>query len=80
MLALVLPLTLWYSGAPLPAAIAGILAYRILSLLLPLQFSLAALPSMRRLGGERQEQAPGIAEAPAQEPALQRGDARDGTS
>jgi hypothetical protein len=79
VLALVLPLTLWYSGAPLPAAIAGMFAYRILSLLLPLPFSLAALPSMRRMGGERQEQAPGIAEEPVQEPALQRDDASEGT-
>lgn len=78
VLALVLPLTLWYSGAPLPAAIVGIFAYRILSLLLPLPFSLAALPSMRRMGGEEQEHAPGIAEEPSEEPALQREDGGDG--
>ena len=79
VLALVLPLTLWYSGAPLPAAIAGIFAYRMLSLLLPLPFSLAALPSMRRMGGERQEEAPGIAEEPGQEPALQREEGHGGS-
>jgi hypothetical protein len=71
VLTLVLPLTLWYSGAPLPAAIAGMFTYRILSLLLPLPFSLAALPTLRRMGPRREPHAPGIAEQPADEPPLQ---------
>jgi uncharacterized membrane protein YbhN (UPF0104 family) len=77
VLTLVLPLTLWYSGAPLPTVIAGVFAYRMLSLLLPLPFSLAALPGLRRMGRERQEHAHGIAEEPT-EPALQGDDGRDG--
>jgi hypothetical protein len=77
VLTLVLPLTLWYSGAPLPAAIAGVFAYRILSLLLPLPFSLAALPGLRRMGQQRGKHAPGIAEEPSQEPALQRDDGQE---
>jgi uncharacterized membrane protein YbhN (UPF0104 family) len=76
VLALVLPLTLWYSGAPLPVAIAGMFAYRMLSLLLPLPLSLAALPGLRRMGEQRQEHAPGLAEQPSDEPALQADDGR----
>lgn len=75
VLTLVLPLVLWYSGAPLPAAIAGIFAFRILTLGLPLPFSLAALRPLRRMGQRREERAPGLAEQPRDEPAL-RGDGR----
>jgi uncharacterized membrane protein YbhN (UPF0104 family) len=65
ILALVLPPTLWYCGAPLPVAIAGIFAYRLLSLLLPLPFALAALPRLRRMARRR-----GSPEPDAAEPAL----------
>jgi hypothetical protein len=51
ILALVLPVTLWVSGAPLAIAISGIFVYRILSLWLPLPFALASLPELRQLGG-----------------------------
>jgi hypothetical protein len=74
VLTLVLPLTLWYSGAPLPVAIAGIFAYRLLSLLLPMPFSLAALPGLRKMGQHRGEHASGIAEEPSEEPALEADD------
>jgi hypothetical protein len=50
VLALLLPLTLWYSGAPFAAAIVGMFAYRVLVLLLPLPLSLAELPALRRMG------------------------------
>jgi hypothetical protein len=50
ILALVLPVTLWVSGAPLSIAISGIFVYRILSLWLPLPFALASLPELRQLG------------------------------
>ena len=50
ILALVLPVTLWVSGAPLAIAISGIFVYRILSLWLPLPFALASLRELRRLG------------------------------
>jgi len=70
ILALVLPLTLLYSGAPFAAAIVGIFAYRILALLLPMPASLAVLPTLRKMG-EPVPHAEGVAEAP-DEPALQR--------
>jgi hypothetical protein len=50
VLALVLPVTIWASGASFAAAIVGVFAYRILALLLPLPVSLAALPTLRKLG------------------------------
>lgn len=71
VLTLVLPLTLWYSGAPLAVATAGIFAYRILTLALPLPFALAALPGLRAMGRRRDVGGPGIAEQPSDEPALQ---------
>ncbi|HEY2579820.1 MAG TPA: hypothetical protein VGI74_26205, partial [Streptosporangiaceae bacterium] len=76
VLALVLPLTLWYSGAPLAVATVGIFAYRILTLALPLPFALAALPGLRAMGRRRDTQAPGIAEQPSDEPALRGDDGR----
>lgn len=65
VLALVLPLTIWASGAPFAAAIAGVFAYRMLALLLPMPVSLAVLPTLRKLGQDR----PAPAEPPG-EPAL----------
>ncbi len=61
ILALVLPVTLWCSGAPLPVAIAGIFVYRILSLWLPLPFAFASLRELRRLvpaGGDGRRAVP----------------------
>ena len=49
MLALVLPLTIWVSGAPLAVAVAGVFVYRVLALLLPMPVSLAALPTLRMM-------------------------------
>jgi hypothetical protein len=48
-LMLVLPVTMWVSGAPLAVAIAGIFAYRVLCLWLPMPFALASLPALRRM-------------------------------
>ena len=70
VLALVLPLTIWYSGAPFAAAIVGVFAYRILALWLPMPASLAALPTMREMGRSVPD-AEGVAEAP-DEPGLRR--------
>lgn len=50
LLTLFLALAIWYSGAPFTVAIAGTVAYRALTLWLPMPFSLAALPALRRLG------------------------------
>jgi uncharacterized membrane protein YbhN (UPF0104 family) len=68
---LLLPLTLWYSGAPLAAAVAGVFAYRVISLWLPLPFSLAALPTLREIGKAGTPHAEGEAHAD-EEPALRR--------
>jgi hypothetical protein len=68
VLALVLPLTIWVSGAPFAVAIVGVFVYRVLALLLPMPASLAALPTLRKLakGKERPTGAP-------DEPALRYG-------
>ena len=50
VLALALPVTLWYSGAPFAAAVVGMFAYRLLALLLPMPLSLAEIPALRRMG------------------------------
>jgi uncharacterized membrane protein YbhN (UPF0104 family) len=49
ILALMLPLTISYCGAPLAVAVAGVFVYRILSLWLPMPAWLAAIPALRRL-------------------------------
>lgn len=46
---LILPVTIWTCGAPLPVAVAGTFAYRALTLWLPMPFALVSLPSLRRL-------------------------------
>jgi uncharacterized membrane protein YbhN (UPF0104 family) len=50
VLALVLPLTIWASGASLAVAIVGVFVYRVLALLLPMPVSLAVLPTLRTMG------------------------------
>jgi hypothetical protein len=49
ILALALPLSLWYSGAPLAVAVAGVFVYRVLVLWLPMPVSLAFLPTLRMM-------------------------------
>ena len=49
ILVLMLPPALWSSGAPLAAAIAGVFAYRVLSLWLPIPIALAVLPTLRTM-------------------------------
>lgn len=58
-----LALCLWDCGAPLPAAIAGVFAYRFFSLFVLMPFCFAALPALRSIGG------PGS--TPSAEPAVQ---------
>lgn len=69
VLALCLPLTLWYSGAPLAVAVAGIFTYRVVALWAPMPASLALLPRVRTMGRERVPGAEGKAE-PTEEPGL----------
>jgi uncharacterized membrane protein YbhN (UPF0104 family) len=52
-----LPLTLWGSGAPLAAAISGVLAYRVFNLWAPMPAAFASLPRLRTVGA-RSQQAP----------------------
>jgi hypothetical protein len=47
MLTLILPLTIWASGAPLATAITGVAVYRVLCFWLPLPSALAHLPALR---------------------------------
>jgi hypothetical protein len=46
-LTLILPLTIWASGAPLATAITGVAAYRLLCFWLPMPSALASLPVLR---------------------------------
>jgi uncharacterized membrane protein YbhN (UPF0104 family) len=71
VLALVLPVTIWCTGSPFGVAIVGVFAYRILALLLPLPVSLAALPTLRRMGERREPGGEGIANPPT-EPGLRK--------
>ena len=71
VLALCLPLTLWVSGAPLAVAILGMFTYRVLALWMPMPASLALVPEVRKMGGERLPEAKGAAE-PTGEPSLRR--------
>jgi hypothetical protein len=52
VLTLTLPLSIWYSGAPLAVAVAGVFCYRILSTWLPLPVTLAQLRTLREMGKE----------------------------
>jgi uncharacterized membrane protein YbhN (UPF0104 family) len=69
VLALILPLTIWVSGAPLAVAVAGVFVYRVLALLMPMPVSLAALPTLRTMAQHPASQLSGAGEV--NEPALQ---------
>ena len=49
VLAAILPVTIWYCGAPFATAVAGVFAYRVLAFWLPLPVTLAALPTLRMM-------------------------------
>jgi hypothetical protein len=49
ILMLVLPLTLWHSGAPFATADVGVLVYRVLTQWGPFPFSLVSLPVLREI-------------------------------
>ena len=54
VLVLVLPPALWYSGAPLAAAVVGVFIYQVLFLWLPMPAALALLPTLRAMGEQRE--------------------------
>ncbi|HWF79801.1 MAG TPA: hypothetical protein VN695_04390 [Streptosporangiaceae bacterium] len=56
ILALLLPLTISYCGAPLATAVAGVLVYRLASMWLPAPACLAAIPTLRRIGVRKHEE------------------------
>ncbi len=47
LLMLVLPATIWHSGAPFAVSVVAAFAYRVVTLPLPLPLSLAAMPRLR---------------------------------
>ncbi len=49
ILTLILSLAVWRSGAPFAVAVAGVFAYRALTLWLPMPLALATLPALRRI-------------------------------
>jgi uncharacterized membrane protein YbhN (UPF0104 family) len=69
ILMVVLPVTIWYSGAPMATAVAGVFVYRVLALWLPMPFAIATLPTLRRIGEESAPSAGRGAESSG-EPAL----------
>jgi hypothetical protein len=71
ILMVALPPTLWVSGAPWTPAVLGTVAYRFMTLWLPMPASFYALPTLRALG-ERSADTPGEGtSADEDEPALQ---------
>lgn len=64
----VLPVTIWYSGAPMAVAVVAVFVYRVLTLWLPMPFSFAVLPTLRRMGEPGVPQAED--EADTDEPAM----------
>jgi uncharacterized membrane protein YbhN (UPF0104 family) len=69
ILVLTLSASIWYSGAPLGVAVAGVFAYRVLALWLPMPFGLAQIPTLRAMGAEGRPGAQGRARKRG-EPAL----------
>jgi hypothetical protein len=68
VLALVLPLTIWVSGAPLAVAVAGVFVYRVLALLMPMPASLAVLPALRQMAEGPDSNEPALQAAPGSHP------------
>lgn len=71
ILMVVLPVTIWYSGAPFAVAVLAVFAYRVLGVWLPMPFTMASLPTLRHMGEPGVPHAEQEAEAP-DEPALRR--------
>jgi hypothetical protein len=58
LLAVALTVTIWYSGAPLPVAVAGVFIYHVMSFWLPTSLSLATLERLRDLVTHEKARAP----------------------
>jgi hypothetical protein len=73
ILGVALAATLWYSGAPWPAAVLGTFSYRFFALWPPQPLSFLMLPRLRRLLEDSPDaDDPALAEERSREPALQR--------
>lgn len=62
VLDLVLPVTVWYSGAPFATAVVGMFTYRFISLWVPMPFALSRLRPLREIGNRSVPGAEGRAE------------------
>jgi hypothetical protein len=62
VLAVLLPVTIWLSGAPLPVAIVGVFTYRLAALWLPVPATLAVLKTLRSMGQLPDPESPPAAE------------------
>lgn len=69
ILILTLSASIWYGGAPLGVAVAGVFAYRVLALWLPMPAGLVQIPTLRAMGAEGEPGAEGRARKQG-EPAL----------
>ncbi|HEU5034931.1 MAG TPA: hypothetical protein VFT62_09280 [Mycobacteriales bacterium] len=49
LLMVVLPVTIWYSGAPFATAVVGVFAYRVITLWVPMPLTLATIPALRQI-------------------------------
>jgi hypothetical protein len=70
VLMLVLPLSLWISGAPLSPSVAGFFLFRLVSVWTPVPCSLLSLPTLRELGAAQLSHSQGKAFSRPFEPAL----------
>jgi hypothetical protein len=69
VLMVVLPVTIWYSGAPMATAVAAVFVYRVLSLWVPMPFSLASMGTLRAMGEGQEPTAEGTSDT-QDEPSL----------
>jgi hypothetical protein len=72
ILDIAIPATLWYSGAPWPAAVLGTFVYRFFTVWLTMPASYAALPRLRALVEELEQRTTEEVTADADEPAIER--------
>lgn len=72
ILDIAIPATLWYSGAPWPAAVLGTFSYRFFTVWLTMPLSYAALPRLRELVEKLEQQTSDEVSEETSEPAVER--------
>jgi uncharacterized membrane protein YbhN (UPF0104 family) len=70
VLELVLPLTIWASGAPFAVAVLGMFTYRLVSVWVPIPFALQSLSDVRQIGRASTLHGGADTTPPSNEPAL----------